>query len=510
MENNRTIEDIAYLIKQAKDKDENKPIIFLGAGASASAGIPLVSEIIQDILELHKDKPSIKRLTEEQKKDYYKLMSALSAQERRSLFYNYINDEKVKLNVTHIYLAQMLKEGLIDYVLTSNFDDLMLKACAMFNFIPPVYDVSILNDFTTTTFLEKSVTYLHGQHHGQWLLNAEGELTKVKDAIPKIFERICNNRTWIVVGYSGEDELLNEIAKIGSFENDLYWVGYNNSSLSEKVKEKLFSNPRTNAYHIKGHDSDSFFLTLHSELKLKTPEIFNKPFSFLDKMMEQVTDIQVDEKNEHKSLFENVRSRMIISREQVEEAIRNIEKRDDENHLTQIIIENYLKEDFSEKNSMQFEKEIFENDYLHAKYALSEYYRYWGGHLADLAIEKNNEIDFKASNIKFQKAQELSSKNPAINYRFGKVLFDWGKLQNEEKYFLEGLDVLKEGYELGGSAYNLSCAYSIFNDKNNALKYLKTSLKNKDVSIKTVNEDKDWDNLREDEDFIKILKKYDQ
>ena len=53
----------------------------------------------------------------------------------KSLFYGYINNEKVKLNVTHIYLAQMLKEGLVDYVLTVNFDDLMLKACAMFNFI---------------------------------------------------------------------------------------------------------------------------------------------------------------------------------------------------------------------------------------------------------------------------------------------------------------------------------------------------------------------------------------
>ncbi|RTZ50298.1 hypothetical protein EJ377_10620 [Chryseobacterium arthrosphaerae] len=60
MENQRTIEDIAYLIKQAKEKKDNKPIVFLGAGASASAGIPLVKDIINDILELHKNKPSIK------------------------------------------------------------------------------------------------------------------------------------------------------------------------------------------------------------------------------------------------------------------------------------------------------------------------------------------------------------------------------------------------------------------------------------------------------------------
>lgn len=299
----RTIEDIAYLIKQAEKNKENKPIIFLGAGASVSAGIPLAGKIVKDILNIHKDKPTIQRLNKEERENYYKLMSALSAQERRNLFADYINNKNVKLNVTHIYLAQLLKEGCIDYILTVNFDDLMLKACALFNFIPPVYDVSVLNDFTTTNFLERSVTYLHGQHHGQWLLNAEGELSKVRASIPKIFDRICHNRTWIVIGYSGEDELVNEIAKIGSFENELYWVGHNEKSLSEKVKTELFDRPRMNAYHIQGYDSDSFFLKLHSELKLKTPEIFNKPFSFLNNMMDQVTDIVIDEKSKHKGPF---------------------------------------------------------------------------------------------------------------------------------------------------------------------------------------------------------------
>ncbi|RTZ50297.1 hypothetical protein EJ377_10615 [Chryseobacterium arthrosphaerae] len=305
-------------------------------------------------------------------------MSALSAQERRKLFSDYINNKDVKLNVTHIYLAQMLKEELIDYVLTVNFDDLMLKACALFNFIPPVYDVSILNDFTTTTFLEKSITYLHGQHHGQWLLNAEGELIKVKEAVPKIFERICNKRTWIVIGYSGEDEIVNEIAKIGSFEDDLYWVGYNENPLSEKVKEKLFSNPRTNAYHIKGHDSDSFFLKLHSDLGLHTPEIFNKPFSFLKTMLEQVRDIKVNKYIEHKSLFEGVQERMEISRRQVVEAIEIIENKESEEQLIQRIIEKSIKKDFSVKDAIIFENQIEINKYNKALKILAKYYVDWG------------------------------------------------------------------------------------------------------------------------------------
>lgn len=475
MENYRTIEDIAYLMKNAK----NKPIVLLGAGASVSAGIPLVGEIIDDILEIHKEKPSIKRLRVEQRKDYYKIMSALSAQERRSLFSKYINDAQVKLNVTHIYLAQMLKQGLIDYILTVNFDDLMLKACAMFNFIPPVYDVSILNDFTTTTFLEQSVTYLHGQHHGQWLLNAEGELKKIKEAVPKIFERICNNRTWIVIGYSGEDEVLDEIAKIGSFENELYWVGYNDNPVSHKVQEKLFSSPRTNAYHIQGYDSDSFFLKLHSELGLQTPEIFNKPFSFLKTMLEKVRDIQIDKNSEHKSLFEGIQERMEISKKQVIEAIDIIENKESEEQLIQRIIEKAIKHDFSIKDAIIFENEIEKNKYHKAKNALGNYFGEWGNKDAIKFRLNKNEDDLKSAVEKLRNAINLNPTNSFIYSNLAVTLLDLIILSGEPYSFDEVLGLFEK-------AVNLNTNYIIYCNWGTTLtqigrvtkneKYLKESL----------------------------------
>lgn len=450
MEAQRTIEDIAYLIKNAK----NKPIILLGAGASVSAGIPLANKIIEDVLEIHKEKPSIRRLKDEHKKDYYKLMEALSAQERRSLFYEYINNEQVKLNVTHIYLAQMLKEGLIDYVLTVNFDDLMLKACAMFNFIPPVYDVSILNDFTTTTFLEKSVTYLHGQHHGPWLLNAEGELTKVKQSIPKIFERICHDRTWIVIGYSGEDEILDEIANVGSFENELYWVGYNDSPVSDKVQNKLFTNPQTNAYHIKGYDSDSFFLKIHSELGIQTPEIFNKPFSFLKTMLETVRDIQIDNNSDHRSLFEGIQERMEISKKQVSEAIDIIENKESEEQLIQRIIEKGIKRDFSLKDAIMFEDQIERNNYHKAKQTLGNYYGEWGIKQGKKFRLLKNQADIDRGISNFEKAIELNPNNGSIYSGFAIILFDCIVFKGEPYSFNKVLDLFEKAMRLD-SNYNL-------------------------------------------------------
>ncbi len=107
------IENLAYLVYRAKCNNLPKPIVFLGAGASKSAGIPIADEIIEDVKRKFEDKPSVKELIRLNETDYYKVMQALTSDERRDLFYGYISDEKVKINLTNIYLAQLLQMRLI-------------------------------------------------------------------------------------------------------------------------------------------------------------------------------------------------------------------------------------------------------------------------------------------------------------------------------------------------------------------------------------------------------------
>ena len=83
----REIKDLAYILdKVKKNPTQPKPIVLLGAGASISAGIPLANDIAKEILKQFSDKPAINRLNEDEKKDYYHLMSALSPDERRNIF----------------------------------------------------------------------------------------------------------------------------------------------------------------------------------------------------------------------------------------------------------------------------------------------------------------------------------------------------------------------------------------------------------------------------------------
>lgn len=204
------IEELVYLIKQAKEKDQPQPIFFIGAGASVSRNVPLASEIEKDILSEYSDNPFIKELPVDDRK-YANLMECLLPHQRNELLKRYI--EKAKINVTHIYLAQLLINGYVDYVLTVNFDNLMLRSLALYNEFPPTYDMAILKELTTTTFEEKSIVYLHGQHHGLWLLNTKEEMAKVKVSARSVFDTIKNKRPWIIIGYSGSDPVFDSIKR---------------------------------------------------------------------------------------------------------------------------------------------------------------------------------------------------------------------------------------------------------------------------------------------------------
>jgi hypothetical protein len=267
--NNATIEDLAYIIRNAKEKNKPLPIFFLGAGASKSGNIPLAPDICKDILEKYHDNPKIKKLKD--KDNYQSLMGCLTSSERNTFLRNYIKESKV--NVTHLYLAQFMAEGYVDYILTTNFDDLTLRALALFNEFPPIYDLSMLHEsnMTTSRFQEKSVIFLHGQHQGLWLLNTTEEVEKVSSSVRSIFDTIKDGRTWVVIGYSGDDPIFDHIKSLGKFDDHLYWVTYKDHDPNNKVME--FLDQPNDAFVIKGFDADSFMIKLNNKLELGQPKI---------------------------------------------------------------------------------------------------------------------------------------------------------------------------------------------------------------------------------------------
>ncbi len=453
-----TIEELAYLMRQAKEEGLPQPIVFLGAGASKSGGVPLASEIIEDILEKYKDSPKIKALVDEPK-NYARLMECLTPFERNKLLKGYIDNAKI--NVTHLYLAQLLIEGYIDYVLTVNFDNLMLRALALFNNFPATYDMAILKDLTTTSFKEKSVVYLHGQHHGLWLLNTTEEMTKVNEVIPPILNGIKNQRPWIFIGYSGEDPIFKHIIKLGRFDNGLYWITYNDSPPSKLVCETLLEQPNTNTHIIKGFDSDSFVLKLNAELSLSQPTIIDKPFSSLNKTLQNIVDI--DDK-EH---FKGVKERLEIAKNNVGNAITQFEKgkikldkkfQDEINisllkkQIIDIIISNTFNEieiDTLEETARKIKKEEINK-------LLATLYLNWGNSISEATVKKNQDIHRKSIE-KYKKASVLNPLDSGIFNNWGISIKEIAKEEKNEKLFYESIEKYKTAISLNPNsveAYN--------------------------------------------------------
>jgi hypothetical protein len=276
----RYLDDVVESIKDCP-KGRNKCTVLIGAGCSVSAGIPLSSGIIEKIRE---DFP--KAYERADPKTYSKCMEMLAPEQRRKLINDYIKNAKI--NWAHLCLAKLMDKGYVDRILTTNFDPLALRACALLGRVPAVYDItSFTAAFKPNIIPDKSIFYLHGQCTGFNLVNTEEELRKNINNLLPFFKDSLQGRTWVVVGYSGADPVFDELIKVDCFDNNLFWACHDDEPAGY-IKEKLLKDGKY-AFYLKQFDADDFFIQLTQKLGC-FPEIATKPFSHIKALLEMVTD----------------------------------------------------------------------------------------------------------------------------------------------------------------------------------------------------------------------------
>lgn len=277
-----SIGNIVDALRQAKEDPEIGCSLLIGAGCSVSAGIPTG----QGFVNIIKDKwPN--NYEKASKKPYPHCMAKLSGGFQRKLIKDEIKDAKI--NWAHICIAILLKENYVDRVLTTNFDPLISRACALLGQFPAIYDFAASQNFKPEYVHDKAIFHLHGQHTGFVMLHDETETKRLSESLKPVFKDASQGRLWIVVGYSGEcDPVFDDhLSEVESFDFNLYWVGYQDSPPSEHVQKKLLQKDK-NAYHIPGHDADSFFIELTRKLDIFPPELFTKPFHHLNRVFDDI------------------------------------------------------------------------------------------------------------------------------------------------------------------------------------------------------------------------------
>lgn len=300
MQHQRKIEDIVSDLKRGKEAGRGCTLL-IGSGCSVKAGIPTGSGFVEIIQEEYP-----REYARAAEKTYPSCMAELSPGERRDLITRYV--DKAKINWAHICIAQLMKEGYISRVLTTNFDPLVIRACALLGFFPAVYDFATSGHFKATVIPDKAVFYLHGQHTGFVLLNTDEECRKHSESLVPVFQEAEQGRLWLVVGYSGQsDTVFEHLTKVKQFEYGLYWICRRDEP-PKHIRDGLLTEDK-HAFYLGKYNADDFFVRLTQYLGC-FPEFVSKPFSHYDKLLSSIAPYTMPGQETEKDVTERAREHL--------------------------------------------------------------------------------------------------------------------------------------------------------------------------------------------------------
>ncbi|EPF6285153.1 hypothetical protein NRA63_13125 [Acinetobacter baumannii] len=298
MKQNRE-ELLKHLAASLKDaKEDGGAILLVGAGISVSAGIPPAQKLMKMAIE---NFPNY--FTEEEQRlaqkdlnqlQYNDIMTKLSNVKRKELFKWFIEGnnkkgiEKAKLNFAHIAIAELLKQGYFSRILTVNFDPLLIHACYMVGMypFPAIYDLGAMGKVNAELLYDPSIVYLNGQHVGFVQRNTTDQLKQHKDTLTQIVRSTGCNKTWVIAGYSGQnDPLMHALHELRPYNNWLYWLEYGSQILNEPTHHFLTNDEECKVIY--NCDADETFMKLSSELGCRL-NFIEKPHIELEKYLQEI------------------------------------------------------------------------------------------------------------------------------------------------------------------------------------------------------------------------------
>ena len=313
----KTVGEIAEQIRG------EKTCLFIGAGVSKSAGVGLASDFVKRISkEFPESYATLCNGQSGKTPGYAECMAALPPAKQVKL----VRDDimQAKINLAHIGIARLERAEIVNTILTTNFDPLASRACAMFNRFPAIYDLAGLRNEKDEriafdgSYLEGSaIFHLHGQHTGFELLNTDEKLKVQAKRIRPVLDAVMRGKPVIIAGYSGEnDPLIDEIAALAPFNHGLFWVSYNADDPATNVCEKLFS--RSDCHIVRNMPADRFFFDLANALKCDAPEFLARPFQHMLSLLDTLKPPEAED-GAHGALIAQARTQLEAAEQSVTE-----------------------------------------------------------------------------------------------------------------------------------------------------------------------------------------------
>lgn len=420
MEYYREINSVVEALIRAKSEGI-KVNLLIGAGCSVTAGIPMADGMIDEI------KKSYPAETEHLSvKTYSNYMAKLTPIERRKLINKYVKDSKV--NWAHIGMAHLMNNNYIHRVLTTNFDNIFLRACSLVGEFPGIYDMTTYGgEFRSDLLSEKSILYLHGQHTSFVLCNTEKEVKEQREKLKDTFNELKRNSMWIILGYScTNDAIWQLLSNEKSFENRLYLIGYENNSENDNMK-KILSEDKY-AFYVKGYNADSFFIELMKALEIFPPKIIDKPFSYLSETISSIAEYE-----DNNSFISSKLNGTTL--EILDNAIKNYE--DDDIRMSKYYFQLGLFEKFNDRT-----KKIDENKL---------------GEIAEFINEYNSKINEEVNKFIIDNKESItinSNITSKLRQAMQIIIIDRPRINKESIELLKGIDEIYKKFEIDTLEYD--------------------------------------------------------
>lgn len=231
--------------------------LLVGSGLSRAAGIPTGWEITLDLVKRlgairgvkdHADWGTWYQEQFNEAPNYSAVLDSLSATpaERRSILHGYIEpqegEETRRPTKAHRSIAQLVLQGVIRVIVTTNFDKLIETALREAGIEPTVIaSEDALIGATPLTHSACTVIKLHGDYLDARIKNTDTELGSYPAPVDKLLDEVFDRFGLVVVGWSGEWDtaLRSAILRTPSRRYALYWAARGKpASLAQDIIEQ--------------------------------------------------------------------------------------------------------------------------------------------------------------------------------------------------------------------------------------------------------------------------------
>jgi len=426
-------------------------VLLAGSGCSVKAGIPDAQGMVAAIQNQFPEAAN-----KAVKKAYHSMVAELTLEEKRQLVRKYT--EKSRINWASIAIALLTQSGAVNRVLTTSYDGILLRALAMVNEYPAIYDASAAPLAWKNEPAGPLLVHLHGQEMGAVELNTEKGYRTLYDSVGVLFEQAAD-RPWIIVGYKGlHDPVFKRLVEVPRFERGLYWVGLGESEPPKHVADHLIRKDN-GATYIGGHDAESFLVTLAQKMGVFPPEFVSKPYSQLGRAVKSVMPFPLPGNAGDLNVTDTFEDDLNINIRRFEGGDTDGETATEESRLSREQIQTIFQAQQHLLSGDAARVLEYQEAYDKAPSPRMGDLLYWayvmqGNELKDkLAGAKGKERGdlLKQAAEKYQAASEIKPDKAETLFQWGMVLREWAKEEapaSAEKYLGQAAEKLEEAIKL--------------------------------------------------------------